>query len=132
MQHVTEERRTLGELFSDLAKETGTLVRQEAALAKSELTQKAKNAASDGAVVGIGVVLAALGGLGLFAGLILLLGTVMPLWAAAFLVGGIFVAGGAGVAWFGVRALKRIDATPRVTVRTLKENKQWLTEQMAR
>ena len=123
--------RSLGELFSELASETGTLVRQEARLAKAEMVSKAKNAAQDGAVVGIGGVVAALGGLGVFAALILLAATVMPLWAAAFLVGGIFLALGAALVFFGVRAIKKIDAVPRMTVQTLEEDKRWLREQVA-
>lgn len=38
---VTKEDRGLGELLSELAGETSTLVRQEVALAQAELTQKA-------------------------------------------------------------------------------------------
>ena len=37
MQGVTEER-SLGELFSDLSRELGTLVRHEAELAKTEIS----------------------------------------------------------------------------------------------
>jgi len=35
---MSKEERSLGELFSELANETGTLVRQEVALAQAEIT----------------------------------------------------------------------------------------------
>ena len=40
-QQMVKEERSLGELFSELASETGTLVRQEVALAQAEMTKKA-------------------------------------------------------------------------------------------
>ena len=40
-QQLVKEERSLGDLFSELASETSTLVRQEVALAQTELTQKA-------------------------------------------------------------------------------------------
>ena len=40
--------RSLGELFSELAQETSTLVRQEVNLAKTEMTQKASRAGKQG------------------------------------------------------------------------------------
>jgi hypothetical protein len=41
-QHQTvKEEKSLGDLFSELASETGTLVRQEVTLAQTELTHKA-------------------------------------------------------------------------------------------
>jgi len=126
------EQRSLGALFAELASETGTLVRQEVVLAKTEMVAKAKTAAGDGVVIGIGGALAVLGGLGIFAALILMLALLMPLWASALLVGAVFAGGGAAIAYLGVRKLKRVDPVPRVTMTTLKENKQWLTEQVAR
>jgi hypothetical protein len=38
---LQKDERSLGDLFSELAAETGTLVRQEVALAQVELTEKA-------------------------------------------------------------------------------------------
>ena len=51
MAQVRDER-SLGDLFSDLSRETTTLVRQEVQLAKAELTQSATEAAR-----GIGMLL---------------------------------------------------------------------------
>ena len=43
-QQLAKEQASLGDLVSDLAAQTGQLIRQEAALAKSELTDKASAA----------------------------------------------------------------------------------------
>ena len=46
---VRGEERSLGELFGDLARDTGTLVRQEMELAKTEMTQNIR-----GLAIGLG------------------------------------------------------------------------------
>jgi hypothetical protein len=131
MQHVTEQR-SLGELFSELARETGTLVRKEVELAKVEMTAKAKIAGRDAALVAGGGSIAMLGVMALLAALILALGTLIPLWASALLVGlMVSITGGVLVA-LGIRAFKGLDAAPRQTMQTLEENKRWLSEQVSR
>jgi len=78
--------RSIGELFAELAKETGTLVRQEVALARTEMTQKA-------AEVGRNVGFLAVGGLIVYAGLLAILAAVviglaslgLPWWLSALL-----------------------------------------------
>jgi hypothetical protein len=131
MQHVTEQR-SLGALFSELAQETGTLVRKEVELAKVEMTAKAKVAGRDAALVAGGGSIAMLGVMALLAALILALGTVVPLWASALLVGlMVSITGGVLVA-LGIRAFKGLDTAPRQTLRALEEDKRWLSEQVSR
>jgi len=49
---LAEERQhTLGELFKELAVDTGFLVRKEVELAKTEMAGKAKVVAKDGAMI---------------------------------------------------------------------------------
>jgi hypothetical protein len=131
MQHVAEPR-SLGALFSELAQETGTLVRKEVQLASVEMTAKAKSAGREAALVATGGAIAMLGAMALMAALILALGTFMPLWASALLVGAMLAATGGVLAVLGIRALKGIEAAPRQTIETLEENKRWLSEQMSR
>lgn len=127
-----EAPRPLGELFAELARETAELVREEARLVKVEMTGKAKGVAKDAAMVGVGGGLAMVGSLVLMAALVLILGLVMPYWAAALLVGVVVTGTGAAVAMAGVRALRRVDPVPRETLQTLKEDGQWLSEQVSR
>lgn len=126
------DQRSLGELFKELAAGTGILVRKEVELAKTEMAGKAKVVAKDGSMIAGGGVLAFYASLVLLAALVLALGTVMPLWASALIVGGVLAAGAAALAFIGVKKLKRVDPAPRETIRTLKENKLWLSEQMSR
>jgi hypothetical protein len=131
MEDSTEQR-PLGELFAELARETGTLVRQEVDLARTEMTSKLKVAVKDVAMVGVGAALALAGGLALLAAAILALAMVLPLWLSALIVGAVVIAIGAGIAMAAIRSLKNIDPVPRATVETLVEDKQWLKEQVSR
>jgi hypothetical protein len=129
---VETDQRPLGELFKELARDTGVLVRKEVELAKTEMAGKAKVAAKDGALIAGGAALAYYATFVLLAALVLGLATVMPLWASALLVGVVLAAGAATLAVVGIKKLKRVDPKPRETIRTLKENKLWLREQMSR
>lgn len=131
MQQLSEQR-SLGELFSELAHETGTLVRKEVQLAKVEMTQKAKVAGYDAALVAGGGAIAVIGAMALMAALILALGTLIPLWASALLVGLMVTITGGVLAALGVRALKGLDPAPRQTIETLEEDQQWLKHQLSR
>jgi hypothetical protein len=125
------EERPLGELFSDLVTETTTLVRNEVALAKVEITQKATKVGRNigSLVVGGAIAYAALLALG--AATIMLLSRAMPGWVAALIVGLIV----AGVAWLliskAVTELKRTELTPQETVESLKEDAQWIKDQIS-
>ncbi len=128
MQERSDER-SLGELFADLASETGNLVRQEVQLAKTEMTNKVTSAGKDVGLVGAGGALAYAGLLAVLGGIILGLGRIMPLWASALLVGVIVLGVGYMLVQKGLTALKRIDPTPRETIQTLKEDAQMVKEQ---
>jgi hypothetical protein len=125
------EERPLGELFSSLVNETTTLVRNEVALAKVELTQKASKVGRNigSLVVGGAIAYAALLALG--AAAIMLLSNAMPGWVAALIVGLIV----AGVAWLliskAITELKRTELTPQETVDSLKEDAQWIKDQIS-
>lgn len=127
-----ERQHTLGELFKALAADTGTLVKKEVELAKTEMAGKAKVVAKDGAMIAGGAALAYYASFLLLAALVLALGTVMPLWASALIVGVVLAAVAGTLAFIGVKKLKKVDPAPRETIRTLEENKLWLREQMSR
>ncbi len=130
-QQIMKEERSLGDLFSELAGETGTLIRQEVALAQVELTQKATKVGKNVGylVVGGAVAYAAL--LALLTALIIGLGTVIGYGFSALIVG-IVVAVVAGIlVMSALNALKNVDITPRQTVETIKEDAQWLKDQVS-
>jgi len=125
-----KQERSLGELFGDLAKETITLVRQEVALAKVELSQKATLVGKNVGylVVGGAVLYAAF--LAVMAGVVILLAGLMPWWAAALVVGVLLAIVGAMMATSALSSLKNMSLTPQQTVETLKEDAQWAKQQM--
>ena len=134
MQRMNENRqldnRPLGDLFGDLASDMSNLVRQEVALAKLEVTQKAKYLGRNVGYLVIGGAVAYAGLLAVIAAIIMLLVRYMPAWSAALLVGVVV----ALVAWLmigkAVAALQQADLTPRETVETLKEDATWMKQQI--
>ena len=136
MQRMNEQRSTdlenkpLGDLFGDLASEMSNLVRQEVALARVEISQKAKYAGRNIGylVVGGAVAYAAL--LAVLAAVIMLLDKVMPAWGAALLVGVVVAAIGWLLIGKAMSALQEMEVTPRETVETLKEDAAWMKQQI--
>jgi uncharacterized membrane protein YqjE len=136
MQRMNEQRSTnlenkpLGDLFGDLASEMSNLVRQEVALARVEISQKAKYAGRNIGylVVGGAVAYAAL--LAVLAALIMLLDKVMPAWGAALLVGVVVAAIGWLLVGKAMSALQQMEVMPRETVETLKEDAAWMKQQI--
>ena len=128
--HAKAER-SLGELFGELARETSTLVRQEVMLAKQELSQKAAHVGKDIGFLAAGGAVAYAGLLAILAAIVALLAeSGMSWWASALIVGLVVLAIGGFLVWNGLNALKREDLTPRETIQTLQEDKEWAKEQM--
>ena len=123
------DNRSLGELFAELAQETGKLVRQEVNLAKVEISQKASRAGRHVGVLAAGGAVAYAGLLAILAGVIILLNYVMPLWLSALLVGLVVAVVGYLLVRRALDALKREDFTPQQTMETLKEDKEWTRDQ---
>src|SRR5215207_7817174 len=123
------DERSLGELFGDLARDLGVLVRQEVQLASTEITHKASSAARDLALVAAGALVAYAGLLAVLAAVILaLVSAGVDDWLAALLVGVVVAVIGAVVIQRGLAALKHADLAPRETLQTLKEDTQWVKD----
>jgi len=123
-----QDERSLGELFADLTKETGVLVRKEVELATTELAAKARVAGAHTATVAAGGALA-------HAGLLVLLGAIVIAltrlgvepWLAALIVA--LATGGIGYLLVrkGLDALQRTSVKPTQTIESLKETTTWTT-----
>lgn len=124
-----KDNRSLGELFSELAQETSTLVRQEVDLAKTEIGQKASRVGKDVGFLAAGGAVAYAGLLAILAAVVVGLDTFLPLWLAALLVGLVVVAVGYFLVKKGLDALKKEDVAPQQTIETLKEDGQWIKDQ---
>ena len=130
MQQTNDER-SLGDLFGDLARDMGTLVSQEMTLARTELTEKASRVGKDIAMLAAGGLVAYAGLLAIIAAAIVLLADLgVPLWASALIVGVVVAVVGYLLVQRGISALKRQDLTPHQTIQSIKEDTQWAKEQI--
>jgi len=128
---TVKEDRSLGELLSELAGDTGTLVRQEVALAQAELTSKAVSVGKNVGFLAVGGLVAYAAVLAILAAIIVGLAHFIPLWLSALLVGLVV-----GIIAFllissALKALKETDLKPNQTVDTLKEDAKWLKNQVS-
>jgi MFS family permease len=129
-QQMAKEERSLGDLFADLARDTSTLVRQEVALAQTEMTHKATKAGKNIGFLVVGGAVAYAAVLAMLAGVIILLSMAVPAWASAFIVAAVVGI----VAYFMISSalagLKRTDPVPHRTVETIKEDAKWLKREV--
>ncbi len=128
---LQKDDRSIGDLFSQLAAETGTLIRQEVALAQTELTTKATSVGKNVGFLAAGGAIGYAALLFILAGIAIGLSYFMPAWLAALLVGG-----AVGIAAFvmissALAKLKETNFTPDESVESIKEDAQWLKKQMS-
>ena len=121
---------SLGHLFSNLSSEIGTLMREEVSLAKAELAEKgAKIGKETGMVIGGGLILYA-GFLTFLVALVLILAQIMAPWLAALLVAVVVIGAGYMLVQQGLSGLKNVDPVPHKTIESLKEDKEWMMQQL--
>jgi putative superfamily III holin-X len=122
--------RSVAELFTDLSQQLSTLVRQEALLARTEVTQRLQAFARDAVIIGIG---AALGLAALMSGtaaivLLLVQLNVTP-WIAAVLTAALLAIVGGVLVQARLSAMRRRPVAPVETVESIKETAQWIKKE---
>jgi xanthine/uracil permease len=131
MQQRGDGERSLGDLFAELSRETTTLVRQEVALAKTELTQKATRAGKDVGFLAVGGAVAYAGLLAFVAACILALHLIVHLWwLSAAIIAVVVLAIGYLLVRQGLDRLRRADLAPTRTAESLKQDAVWAKEQV--
>lgn len=135
MEHETpnlrpKADRSIAALLSDLANETILLVRQEIALLKAELREKFGRMGQGATAVGAGAALAFSGWLVLLACAVLALATVVKPWLAALIVAVVVLAISGILLLIGKKRLDADNLVPRRTMRTLREDEEWIRERM--
>lgn len=120
--------RSLGELFAELSRETGVLVRKEVELATTEMTSKAKVAGGHVGIVAAGGALAHAGLLVLLAAFVIGLAQlgVTP-WLSALIVAVVTMVVGYVLVNKGLSNLRRTSVAPTQTIETLQETATWQT-----
>jgi hypothetical protein len=120
---MSDSDRSIAELFRQLSRDIGTLLRQESELARTEIRQKAAQVATAGLAFGSG-------GLVIFAGFLILLQAVVA-WLAGVLgstalaglvVGGVALLVGVGLVLLGRNRMKADELVPRKTVESLRQD----------
>jgi len=129
-----DNRRGFATLLHELVEESTGLVRDEFKLAKIEISEMARGIGKGTGFVATGAVLALLGTLALLTGVVLLVGDQwLPAdlyWVAALLV--LVITGGLA-AWLAKRGMSLLspsELAPDETVTTLREDKEWLKQQL--
>ncbi|NLD71079.1 MAG: phage holin family protein [Chloroflexi bacterium] len=130
MQQFATEERPLGDLFADLTADLRTLVRQEMALARAEISDKVSHLGRDTAMMVAGALLLFVGFQALVATAIIALAYVLPWWLSALIVTAVLLLVGGLIAWRGYQDFKNRGVVPQQTVASLKEDAQWAKEQL--
>ena len=131
MAERTDDR-SLGELFSELSRETGVLVRKEFELATTEMMAKLKAAAAYAGGIAAGGVLAHAGVLVVLAGVVLGVTALgVAAWLSAVLVGVVVMATGYLLVRQGIVKMKSTSFAPTRTMDSLKEAPTWTSRTRA-
>jgi hypothetical protein len=125
------DNRSLGDLFAELSRETGQLVRKEFELASTEMTAKVKTAGVHVAVAAAGGALVHAGLLVLLAAIVIGLSEVVEPWLSALIVGVLTMIIGYVLVNRGLAGLRDTRMVPTQTIETLKEDARWTTRQGA-
>jgi hypothetical protein len=140
-QPQNQEDRSLGDLFAELATETSQLVRQEVALAQTEITNKATRVGKQVGYLVVG------GAVGYAALLVVLAAVTMGLgriiasltgWTdltsaalAAFIVAVIVGVVAYSLVMSALAKLRETSLAPNQTIESVKEDAQWLKNQVS-
>lgn len=129
--HRTNQEPSLGTLLGNLVGDLQDLIRGEFRLARQEIADEARAAGmAAGLMAGAGVL--ALVGL-IFVGLTVTyaLTRVVPDWAAALIVAVVLLVGALALFLSGRQRLTHLDPVPRETIASLKEDTQWVKQQIS-
>ncbi len=127
-------KRTIGDLFRELAEDGVTLFREEVRLARVELAAAAQAIGVGTGLVATGAVLALLGALSTVVGVALLIGDQwLPAdryWVAALIL--LVITAGVAVVFAkrGMALVSPRQLAPDQTATTLKEDKEWLKQRL--
>lgn len=109
-----------------------TLLRQEVQLLRDELHQEVGKVRRAVVSLGIGIAVTVVGGLFALVMIVQLLAhfTALPLWACYGIIAGLLLIVGVVMLVKGAQSLQSFDIVPRRTIQSVKENTQWIKDQM--
>ena len=123
----------ISDVVKKVSDEASTLVRQEAKLAKAEMTEKAKEVGIGAGLFGGAGYMTHLASLGFMLTLIFALATAMAAWLAALIVTVVFAAVAGALALTGKKRIEKAGppipeqtvASVKQTIETVKEEAKW-------
>jgi hypothetical protein len=135
----SHDGRSLGDLIKALRDETTLLLREEVALARTEMSEKAARLSRNSAWLGIGgmvayaglLMLLAAGAIGLALGLVEAgLSAQMAAWLSPLIIGLVVAIIGYALVQKAISTLRREKLVPERTVETLKQDRDWMKEKV--
>lgn len=122
---------TMASLVGGIVNDAQTLVKQELALAKREVTDEIHKAKQAAVPLGIGIGIAALGSLLVVFMLVYLLyaSSSVPLWGCYGIVGVPLLILGGGFLLLGKKRADVVHVMPEHTIATMKDNVEWIKNQ---
>jgi hypothetical protein len=127
----TESPPSMASLLGGIVSDIQTLIRQEIALAKTEMMREWDKAKTAAGSMAAGAAVLALGGVLLGIAVVCVLHEValLPWWASFLLVGGVLAVLGAVMYYTGRNKAAEVHVIPPQTAETMRENVQWIRNQ---
>jgi uncharacterized membrane protein YqjE len=127
VETAQDESKTVARLLGEVVGDAQHMLRKEVELAQYEISRAVKGAVS----LGVGVSVAAVGGILLLFMLVYLLADValLDLWLSFLIVGGVVLVIGAILLAWGASQMKKLDPVPRQTIENARKDAQWIKEQ---
>jgi Putative Actinobacterial Holin-X, holin superfamily III len=120
--------RSISDVLQDILRNVQEILRSEMRLAKAEIREEAKQAASSALWVTVGVVVLLSAWMFLLWTAAYALAAIMPMWSATVGIAiAIAGAGGALIA-IGIRRFTQVKPMPERTIESLKENLEWMKQ----
>ena len=126
----TGGERTLTEVLQDMIGNIQEIIRSEFQLAKVEIKDRVARTRGPVTMFGLGSLISLYAVGFILLAIVYKLSTVLEPWLAALFVGCVLALFGAVILILATSKLKEIDAVPRRTVETMKENMTWANKQI--
>jgi uncharacterized membrane protein YqjE len=124
-RHASTSQRSVPEVLQDIIGNIEEIIRSEFRLTKTELSEKASNAAQPAKTLGVGLLLGFYGLGFLLLAAVYGLAVIMSIWLAALIVGAVLAIIASIFISSGATKLKRLHPTPDKTIQSMEENVQW-------
>jgi Putative Actinobacterial Holin-X, holin superfamily III len=122
------DERSVSDVLQDILRNLQDMVRSEIRLAKVEIREDVRRAVSSSVWIAAGTVAAVSAWIFVLWTLAYALAIRMPMWAATLVVALVMGAAAGVLIMGGIRRIKRIQPIPERTVKSVKENLEWMKQ----